>query len=603
MASNTFIEKLRDLWTNPDGTIALVSRLFAENYRENLGTFGLAIICMALASASTAAFAWLMRDVVNDIFTSHKTGVILILSIAVIAISAIKGFAAYGQAITLGRIGNRIAANYQRRLVDKFLTFGLDFFTTTHSSNLMVRVTRGARSPAGAIMLVSTSLGRDLLTLVALAGVMVIQDPLMSLIAFAMGPFAILGVRRMIVSIKKLAEEEMSAFAQVIAATQEAIRGIRIVKGFTLEPKVREDVDDAVSGAELRANKINAIRSSSHPLMESLGGITIGLVILYAGWQTTTAGKTPGEFVAFMAAFLLAYEPFKRLARLNVTLQLNLRMVRMIYEILDSTEEEKDVDGAIELEAVAGLVTASGINFGYKEDIPVLKDVTIRAEPGKVTALVGPSGAGKSTLVSLMQRFYMPWSGSIEIDGHDIQNVTLGSLRRNISFVSQDTYLFSGTVQENIALGRLGATEAEIRDAANAANATDFILDLPDGFDTDMGENGATLSGGQRQRIAIARAVLRDAPILLLDEATSALDTESERLIHSAIKRLMVGRTTIVVAHRLSTIAEADRTYLMDDGKIIASGRHAELLETSGLYQILFGTRDTNSSTLVENPH
>lgn len=583
------LQKLREMWSDPDGTVAMVRRVFSESFKDHVGLYVFALICMVIASGATAASAWLMRSVVNDIFVSQNAAMIGVLSLAVIAISVAKGFATYGQTVSLGRIGNAVTANYQRRIMDKLLTLGVDFFSSMHSSKFIMRMSHNARAAQSVVMMVSTSLGRDLLTVLALYGVMVAQDPVMSLAALAVAPPVIFGVAGIVRKVKALAGEEFLAFAAVVKATQETVQGIRIVKAFTLEEPMRGRANVAVAGAEARANKINSIMATSSPLMESLGGISIGLLILYAGWQTTTAGKTPGEFMAFMVAFLLAYEPAKRLARLNIALQRSLRGVRIMYDILDRPGQEEDPPDAIALEGVKGHVAIRDVNFGYKKKTQVLHDVTLEAAPGEVVALVGPSGAGKTTIVSLLQRFYEPWSGSIEIDGKDISGVTFESLRRNISMVSQDTFLFSGTVYENIELGRPGASAEEVYAAAEAAYASEFITALDDGFQSDVGENGVTLSGGQRQRIAIARAVLRQAPILLLDEATSALDTESERQIRMAIERLMRGRTTFVIAHRLSTIAAADKTYVLDEGRVVEHGSHDNLLGENRLYSRLFG--------------
>jgi ATP-binding cassette subfamily B protein len=586
------VAQLRQIWSGPGSTIALVRRLFSETYRDHVGVFFFAVACMAIASASTAASAWLMRDVVNDIFVSQRSEMILVLSSAIVAISVARGFATYGQTVLLGRIGNAVTATYQRRIIDKLLTLDLEFFSGHHSSRLITRIAKNAQSASKVIMMVSTSLGRDLLTVCALGGVMAMQDPTMFLIAISVAPAAVIGVSRIVRQIKSLAAAELQSFAAVLATTQETIQGMRIVKAFTLERTMRERVNDALTGAERRANRINTVQASASPLMESLGGISIGLVVLYAGWQTTMAGKTPGEFMAFIAAFLLAYEPFKRLARLNIGLQRSLKGVRIMYDLLDTPPGEQDAEDAVALDRAAGHVALKNVDFGYSKKVPVLHDVSIAAAPGEVIALVGPSGAGKSTIVSLIQRFYDPWSGRVEIDGKDIRRLKRQSLRRNMSFVSQDTFLFSGTVYENIALGRPGASELEVEAAADAALAKEFIEALPQGFHSDVGENGVTLSGGQRQRIAIARAILRNAPILLLDEATSALDTESERQVRKAIERLMFGRTTIVIAHRLSTIIAADRTYVIDRGRVAASGRHDNLLVTSDLYRMLFGPDD-----------
>jgi ATP-binding cassette, subfamily B, bacterial MsbA len=440
------------------------------------------------------------------------------------------------------------------------------------------------------------SLGRDSLTVIGLAAVMIYLDPVMSILALTIVPPILFGVAGLSRRIRNLTKGEFKSLAGLAAATQETVSGIWIVKSFTLEQPMRARLEDAVLTAERRANAIVRIQASRAPIMESLRGIAIGLVTVYAGWQMVGRGQTPGEFVAFITAFILAYEPAKKLFGVNVSLQRSLQGVRMMYEFLDLPEHELELPGAIELWRVKGKVALTDVTFGYKKGKQVLRGVSIEADPGNVVAVVGPSGTGKTTIVNLIQRFYDPWEGTITIDGVDIRNVTIASLRRQISFVSQDTFLFSGTVRENIGFGFPGATEADIMAAAEAANAADFIAKLPNGLDTPIGENGATLSGGQRQRIAIARAILKDAPILILDEATSALDTQSERQVQAALEQLMKGRTTIVIAHRLSTVVRADRTYAIEAGKVVESGSHSSLIASNRLYARLFGTSDDGAA-------
>jgi ATP-binding cassette subfamily B protein len=572
-----------------DPTMLILRRLFGDVMREHLGRYIFAVACMIIASLTTAATAWLMTHVVNEIFVAQQTQMILPLSAAIIVLSVVKGVATYGQTTALARIGNAITAYFQRRIGDKLLALDLSYFSARHSSRFITRMSQNTRSAEQVITLVSTSLGRDMLTVLSLAAVMIFQDALMFVVALSLAPVAIFGVQRIVRRIRAFAKTEFQSFAAVIAATQEMVQAVRVVKAFTLEEQMRQRVDEATRGAEQRANKINRIQASASPLLETFGGISIGLVVLYAGWQTAEYGKTPGEFMAFLTAFLLAVEPMKRLARLNINLQRNLKGVRMLYQLLDTPSGEQDVPDAVDLGNARGHVVAKNVTFGYSQSTRILDDVSLEARPGEVVALVGPSGAGKSTLAGLFQRFYQPWSGSIEIDGVDIRHATVASVRRQVSFVGQEGFLFSGTIYDNIAMGRPGASAAEVHAAADAALATEFITGLRKGFESDVGENGVALSGGQRQRITIARAILRNAPILLLDEATSALDTESELQVRKAVERLMAGRTTIVIAHRLSTIAAADRIYVMEKGCVREQGRHGQLLETSPLYSRLFG--------------
>ena len=320
------------------------------------------------------------------------------------------------------------------------------------------------------------------------------------------------------------------------------------------------------------------------PLMETLGGFTIALATIYGGYRVIETGATPGEFVSFLAAFLLAYEPAKRLARLNIDLNNNLVGVRVLYEVIDSPSGEPSDDGLPPLKLTTARLEFADVHFAYHAGTPVLRGMSFVAQPGKLTALVGPSGGGKSTVLSLILRFYDADAGRILIDGQDIAAVSRRSLREETAYVGQIVHLFRGTIRENISLGRLGASEAEIVAAAKAAHAHDFILALPAGYDTQVGEHGLQLSGGQRQRIAVARALIKDAPIILLDEATAALDSESERHVQEAIAELCKGRTTIVIAHRLSTIMHADCILVVEDGLIVESGRHDELLRKGGRY-------------------
>lgn len=574
-------------------TFALARRLFSESVlKSHYRTLAFAIFCMIVLALATAASAWILRHVVNDVLSGQDIGKIGILGVSIATIYVLKGFAGFGQNIALDRIGNAVQTGFYIRSTEQLAALPLDAFSGQHSSNFITRVSRGATAARETTELISTRLGRDLLTLIALFVVMFVQDPLLTVIAIGMAPIALIFVTRIVHRVKAHDTAEFGYFASVLAAMQETVQGIHIVKAYSLEGSTRERVRTAAVEAEKRANAISVARASTSPLMESLGGIVLGILVVYAGWQITTAGKTAGEFMAFLAAFLLAYEPSRRLARLNVELQRNLNRLRPLYELLDWPSGDAGSRGTKTLWHARGEVTLDKVTFGYRSGQDVLRDVSFKAKPGEVIALVGPSGAGKTTIINLIQCFYTPRSGSITIDGNDIRDLTVESVRKNISYVSQDAFLFAGSIYDNIACGRADATEAEIHAAAAAANAREFIEALPDGFRTEVGENGRTLSGGQRQRIAIARAVLKAAPILLLDEATSALDSESEAIIRDAIRRLMRGRTTLVIAHRLSTIMSADRIYVIDKGRILESGTHDTLVRNDKLYSRLFESMD-----------
>ena len=574
--------------TASPNTLALARRLFSESVvRSHSRSLAFAVVCMIVLALATAASAWILRHVVNDVLSGQEITKIWFLGASIAAIYIVKGFAGFGQNTVLDRIGNAVQAGFHIRSIEQLAALPVDTFAGQHSSNFITRISRGAEAAREATNLICTRLGRDLLTLIALFAVMLAQDALLTVIAIATVPVALIFVARIVQRVKTHDTAEFGHFASVLAAMQETVQGIHIIKAYSLESSTRTRVSYAAREAEKRANAISVARASTGPLMESLGGIVLGILVVYAGWQIMTAGKTAGEFMAFLAAFLLAYEPSRRLARLNVELQRNLNRLRPLYELLDWPRGDAG-SGKRTLWHVKGDISLENVTFGYRVGHDVLHGVSLKAKPGEVIAIVGPSGAGKTTIINLIQRFYTPFSGKITIDGNDIQDLTVESVRRNISYVSQDAFLFAGSIRDNIACGRADATDEEIHAAAAAANATEFIEALANGFQTVVGENGATLSGGQRQRIAIARAILKGAPIFLLDEATSALDSESDAIIRDAIRKLMRGRTTLVIAHRLSTIMSADRIYVIDKGRIIEAGSHDLLIQNDKLYSRLF---------------
>jgi ATP-binding cassette subfamily B protein len=486
--------------------------------------------------------------------------------------------------VTLSSIGSRIVADNQRRMFDKLLREDIAFFADRHSSEFLARLTTGTNAVTQVIGLLITAIGRDLMSLIALSIVMVSQDPLMSIAGFIVAPPAFLFLRKLIRRVRGIARMQFTGGTRVLETMQEALQGMRTVKAFALEDEMRRRLGASVAAVERESNKMARVSNRASPLMETLGGVAIGLASIYGGYRVIEAGAAPGQFVSFATAFLLAYEPAKRLARLNIDLNNYLVGVRLLYEVIDSPPGEPSDDDRPPLEVTAARLEFADVRFAYHPDAPVLRGMNFVAQPGKFTALVGTSGGGKTTMLSLILRFYEFDTGRILIDGQDIAGVSRGSLRRQIAYVGQIVQLFRGTIRENIGLGRLGASEAEIVAAAKAAHAHDFILGFPAGYDTPVGEHGMQLSGGQRQRIAVARALIKDAPIILLDEATAALDSESERHVQEAIAELCKGRTTLVIAHRLSTITHADCILVVEGGLVIESGRHDELLRKGGRY-------------------
>ncbi len=563
---------------------ALMRRLVVDEALAHWPRYAIAFLLMAVAAAGMALSAYLIGTMTNEAYVNRNFQGIVVIGIITMAMFTIKGAATYGSTVMLSKIGNRIVADNQRRMFDKLLRQNIGFFADRHSSEFIARLTTGANAVSQVINLLITAIGRDLLSLIGLSIVMVVRDPVMSIAGLVVAPPAIFVLRKLIRRVRNIAQIQFTGGTRIIETMQEALQGLRMVKAFSLEGEMRRRLGESVIVVEGQANKMARVSSRAGPLMETLGGCAVALAMIYGGYRGIHGGETPGAFVSFLAAFLLAYEPAKRLARLNMDLNNSFVGVRVLYEVIDSPLGESSDDDRPPLTLATGRLEFADVRFAYRPGAPVLRGMSFLAQPGKLTALVGPSGGGKSTVLDLILRFYDINSGRILIDGQDIATVSRGSLRGQIAYVGQVVQLFRGTIRENIGLGRIGASEAEIVAAAKAAHAHEFILGFPAGYDTPVGEHGMQLSGGQRQRIAIARALIKNAPIILLDEATAALDSEFERYVQEAIAELRKGRTTLVVAHRLSTIMHADCILVVEGGLIVESGRHDELLRKSGRY-------------------
>jgi len=564
--------------------LPLIRRLLAEQGLVHWRKYAIAFILMAVSAGCTAFSAYLIGDVINQAYVNRNLpGIIFLGAITVVLFSA-KGLATYGHSVVLSRIGNRIVADNQRAVFSKLLTEGLGFFSDRHSTEFIARLSSGAAAATQVINLLITSVGRDLLSLIGLVTVMVVQDPVLSFFSFVVAPPAFFVLRKLIRRIYSIARTQFHGGTRIIETLQETLQGIRIVKAFTLEDTMRERFDRNVAAVEHEANKMARVSNRASPLMETLGGCAIAIAITYGGYRVIDTGATPGQFFSFITAFLLAYEPAKRLARLNIELNSALVGVRILFEVIDSPPSEAPDDNKPNLQITTARLEFKDVHFAYRTEEAVLRGMSFVAEFGKLTALVGPSGGGKSTVFNLLLRFYENERGLITIDGQDISKVSRRSLRQHIAYVGQEVFLFRGTIRENIAFGKPAASEDEIVAAAKAAYAHDFILSFPRGYETPVGEHGLQLSGGQRQRIAIARALIKNAPIILLDEATAALDSESELQVREAMEHLCQGRTTLAIAHRLHTVSHADRIYVVEDGRAVESGRHDELLRKGGRY-------------------
>lgn len=567
-----------------------IGRLISENVRSQLPLYLVAVVAMIAVAVTTSLTAWIMQDIVDSMTKPDNRARVFMVAAAVALIFFLKGIASYIQVVALTRAGNRIVATQQRRLYSKLLRQGVAFFNINESSDLLLRVTQSAQSARAIIDTLVTGFVRDVMTLIGLLAVMIYQQPTLSLISLVVGPLALFGVRLILRKVRTIMEMEMASLGEIIKVIQETSGGILVVKAFSLEDRMAGRMNSAVTQVEKRSNAIARLEAATSPMMDTLSGLAIAAVVALSA--VSIFGEKPtsaGQLMSFVTALLMAYEPAKRLSRMRVSIEANLVGVRMMFGLLDAPETMREAANPVDLPAGAGRVEFRDVSFSYGvAGQPVLRDLNILCEAGKTTALVGPSGGGKSTILNLILRLYDPVQGMVTIDEVDLRTCSFRSLRDRISFVGQGTFLFSASILENIRIGRPDASEEEIIAAAQAANAHEFIEGLPKGYDTPVGENGVFLSGGQKQRLAIARAILKDSPILLLDEATSALDARSEALVQEALHRLTRGRTTIVIAHRLTTVLEADQICVINEGAVVEQGSTAELLAKGGMFKTLY---------------
>ena len=583
-------------------TLYLIRRLIRESVRNYLGWIGLALACMALMAVTTGLSAWLMKPVVNEVFIKHDRDILWLIGGAVMATFLVKGLATYGQATLMSYVGMRIIADTQNRLFAHLARMDLAFFHNAKTGKLISRFTIDINQMRVAVSNGLTGIGKEFLSLVALVTVMFMQDWRLAVISFFVFPVAVLPIVRIGRRMRRVTANTQEEQGQFTSLLEQTFQGIRVVKAYSMVGYEKGRVAEIVKRIFRLTFRAERTRALSSPIMETLGGLAVSVVIVYGGLQVIEQELDAGSFFSFITALLLAYEPMKKLANLNASIQQGLAGAERLFTVLDMEPSIREKPDARELTVREGTIRLDDVRFAYVPGKPALDGVDIVVPAGKTVALVGPSGAGKSTILNLIPRFYDVDSGSVTIDGVDVRDATIASLFAGIALVSQEITLFDDTVRANIAYGRAGASEDDIVAAARHAAAHDFIVDLPQGYETVVGERGVKLSGGQRQRLAIARAMLKNARILLLDEATSSLDTESERQVQAALVTLMEGRTTLVIAHRLSTIVDADVINVIDAGRIVESGSHAELLARGGVYAHLYALQfaDQNGAAKVQ---
>ncbi|MEO0635213.1 MAG: ABC transporter ATP-binding protein [Pseudomonadota bacterium] len=585
-----------------EGGFRVFRRIIGANFRLQPRVYGVAIICLIIVGASSGLLAWMVQDIVNEVLLATDTSLLFWVAGGFVAAYITRGVAGFLAKVALGRIGNSIVATYQSRVYNHLLTLGLDYFGQSRSGYLVGEINENINSMRQMIVAVLSGITRETVTVIGLFAVMIALEPQLTTIAVIVVIVGGLSTRTLIRRMKKQTVTLTDAVARVASRFQETVSSMDIVKAFTLEERFKARASDEITAAEKAANAAVRTDAATGPVIETLAGLSVGGLLIYMGLRAAGGDVDPGSFFAFLTALIMLYDPVKRLLSMRVWFERVVTNARMIESILRTPPRQSDRPDAKALRPRQGRVEFNKVSFGYDTGLPVVENIDLVAEPGKITALVGASGSGKSTLYALLLRFYDPSSGSIEIDGQDIAAVTSDSLRDAIAYVSQSAVLFEGSVADNIAFGAKTASREQIEDAAKAAYAHDFITALPAGYDTPLGERGANLSGGQRQRISIARAILRDAPILLLDEATSALDNESEAKVQVAIDALAGTRTTIVIAHRLSTIRSADCIYVMAGGRIVESGQHGQLMIAGGAYAQFQNTQLENAVTTPDQP-
>ena len=566
----------------------LVNRIFRTQVKKYIPELSLTFIFIILTSLTTAATAWLLDPAIKEIFENKNTKMLYLIPIAIVLTFILKAFAIYGTRIVTIKVGIKIIKNIQTLMAKKFLLSDISHITKKHSGKYLSNFTNDTGILFGVLTGVVVTLFKETFTLIALLGLMFYHDWQLSLLAIIMIPVAAFSSRNLGKKMGKKVHISLEASDKFMKFFSEIIKGSWLIKIYQKEEEELKKISMVIDEKFRAIRKVEQTRLGSGPIMEIISALAIAIVVFFAGYRSMQGAITLGEFVSFLAALMLAYQPVRALAGINIGIQEGIAAAKRIYEIIDQKNEIYHDENAPSLKLKNASIEFKNISFTYPDGTHALKNLSAKIEGGTKVGLVGVSGSGKTTFLNLIPRFFHLREGSIFIDSQNINDINLNSLRKEISLVSQDVILFDDTIRSNILYGNALATDDEIKQACKFAAAEDFVEKLPNKYETMIGENGVKLSGGQKQRLSIARAILKDSSIILLDEATSSLDSESEAVIQNAIENLTKNKTTIIIAHRLSTVIKCDKILVFENGKIVEEGKHEFLVNNSNIYKKLY---------------